>query len=412
MFPIQNDVALLALLLGLLALVFYAASHPNKYLRGFFSLVPALLLCYFLPSLLPTLGVVDISNSKLYEVVKTYLLPTALVLLTLSIDLKLILKLGPKAAGMFLAGTIGIVLGGPIALFICTSISPDIAGGLTPDQLWRGLSTIAGSWIGGGANQVAMKEVFQVEERVFSAMLTVDIIVANLMMGALLFGVGQKDKIDRKLKADTSAIEALTERMEQFRLQTQRPVVLSELAILLGIVFGVTGISYQLANWLAPLVKLNSPALAELGLDSPFFWLVILATTGGVLLSQTRVRNMEGVGASTLGSMMIYLLVATIGLKMNVLAIGNAPGLFIIGIVWMLVHVVVMAIVARLIRAPYFFIAVGSQANVGGAASAPVVASAFHPSLAPVGVLLAVLGYALGTYGAWLCAILMRAATL
>jgi uncharacterized membrane protein len=110
--------------------------------------------------------------------------------------------------------------------------------------------------------------------------------------------------------------------------------------------------------------------------------------------------------------MMIYLLVATIGLKMNVLAIGNAPGLFIIGIAWMLVHVVVMAIVARLIRAPYFFIAVGSQANVGGAASAPVVASAFHPSLAPVGVLLAVLGYALGTYGAWLCAVLMRAATL
>ena len=106
--------------------------------------------------------------------------------------------------------------------------------------------------------------------------------------------------------------------------------------------------------------------------------------------------------------MFLYVLVATIGMKMDALAILDNPGLFALGFIWMLIHVILLLSVAKLIRAPFFFVAVGSQANVGGAASAPVVASAFHPSLAPVGVLLAVLGYALGTYAAWFCGILMQ----
>jgi len=102
------------------------------------------------------------------------------------------------------------------------------------------------------------------------------------------------------------------------------------------------------------------------------------------------------------------VLVATIGMKMNILAIFENPGLFIVGLIWMAFHALLLIAVAKGIKAPFFFMAVGSQANVGGAASAPIVASAFHPSLAPVGVLLAVLGYAIGTYGAWICGILMQ----
>ena len=125
-------------------------------------------------------------------------------------------------------------------------------------------------------------------------------------------------------------------------------------------------------------------------------------------LSFTKARELEGVGASRIGSVFIYILVATIGMKMNVMAVFDNPGLFIIGLIWMAIHAFILIAVAKIIKAPFFFLAVGSQANVGGAASAPVVASAFHPSLAPVGVLLAVLGYAIGTYGAWLCGILMQ----
>ncbi len=123
--------------------------------------------------------------------------------------------------------------------------------------------------------------------------------------------------------------------------------------------------------------------------------LIVLATTGGIIVSFTKLRNYEGAGASKVGSVFIYILVATIGMKMNVLEIFDNPGLFLVGGIWMIIHVGLMFIMAKIIRAPYFFLAVGSKANIGGAASAPVVAAAFHPSLAPVGLFRAVLGYAL-----------------
>jgi uncharacterized membrane protein len=136
----------------------------------------------------------------------------------------------------------------------------------------------------------------------------------------------------------------------------------------------------------------------------------VLATTLGLLLSMSRARTLEGAGASRVGSAMLYFLVATIGMQMDLGALLDRPWLFALGGVWICTHAAVMLIVARLIRAPLFFMAVGSQANIGGAASAPVVASAFHPALAPVGVLLAVLGYALGTYCAYLVGLALQAA--
>jgi uncharacterized membrane protein len=157
------------------------------------------------------------------------------------------------------------------------------------------------------------------------------------------------------------------------------------------------------------LISHVAPFLSKLSLDSKFFWLIVLATTVGVFLSFTKARNLEGVGASRVGTACIFILVATIGMGMDIRAVVEHPGLFGVGLVWMAFHVVLLFIMAYIIRAPYFFLAVGSKANIGGAASAPVVAAAFHPSLAPVGVLLAVLGYVLGTYGAYLCALMMRA---
>ena len=144
-------------------------------------------------------------------------------------------------------------------------------------------------------------------------------------------------------------------------------------------------------------------------LTSSFFWIVVISTTFGLTLSFTKARKLEGVGASRWGSIFIYVLVATIGMKMNLGEVFDNLGLFAIGIIWMLIHVIILLIVAYFIKAPFFYVAVGSQANIGGAASAPIVAAAFSPSLAPVGVLMAVLGYALGTYGAIICAQLMSA---
>ena len=146
---------------------------------------------------------------------------------------------------------------------------------------------------------------------------------------------------------------------------------------------------------------------------SGFFWLVVLATLFGVILSFTKYRKFEGVGASKMGSVFLYILVATIGMKMDIMELVANWGVFkfliLIGLIWIIVHAFVLFVVAKVIKAPFFYVAVGSQANVGGAASAPIVASAFSPSLAPVGVLLAVLGYAVGTFGAIICTIMMQA---
>ena len=182
----------------------------------------------------------------------------------------------------------------------------------------------------------------------------------------------------------------------------------------MGVAFIGVGLAHFLADIITPAMGVYSETLKAWRLESlasGFFWLIVVSTTFGVILSFTRARNLEGVGASRWGTIFIFILVATIGMKMNLLEVFNNLSLFGIGLVWMLVHVILLLVVAKIIKAPFFFVAVGSQANVGGAASAPVVASAFSPALAPVGVLMAVLGYALGTYGAIICAYLMQAAS-
>jgi len=371
-----------------------------------------LLLCYFLPSLLTTFNIVDGESSMLYFVASRFLLPASLVLLTLSIDLKKVFQLGNKALIMFLTGTFGVVIGGPLAILITSAISPDLIGGAGPEAVWRGMATIAGSWIGGGANQAAMYEIFKPSDRLYSIMITIDVLVAEVWMAFLLIGVGRTKKIDKFFKADASSVTRLQEQMHNFSMKIARIPTTTDLMVILGIGLGVTGLAHFIADHIVPFIEQNAPYLDKFSLTSNFFWLIILSTTAGIGLSFTRLRNYEGAGASKIGTIFIYILVATIGMKMDITKIFDNIGLFAVGGIWMLIHVILLVVVGKLIRAPYFFLAIGSKANIGGAASAPVVAAAFHPSLAPVGVLLAVLGYALGTYAAWICGLIMQAASV
>ena len=413
---ITDDAVILGILLVVLAAIFKTASLKHPFWKKFYTFCPVLLLCYFIPSLLGSLGIVatDKDGSKLYFVTKNYLLPTSLVLLTLSIDLKGIIGLGPKALILFLTGTVGILFGGPLAILIVSAFSPEMVAGDGPEAVWRGMATCAGSWIGGGANQAAMKEVFVVGDRIFSAMITVDVLVANVWMAGLLIIAGKSRQLDNWLKADTSAIDTLKERISAYQKETLRIPKTADTLMVLAVGFAVTALSHFLSGKISAgceELAVTSPWIKDFNLTSTFFWLVVLATTGGVLLSFTRYRNLEGVGASRIATVFLYLLVVTIGLKMDIFAIFNNPGVFVIGGIWMLIHIILLVGMTILIRAPVFFMAVGSKANIGGAVSAPIVAAAFHPSLAPVGVLLAVLGYALGTYAAWLCGLMMQAVT-
>jgi uncharacterized membrane protein len=406
---VTNDAVILGMLAVILGFVFYTESSDHRFWKRFYTYVPGLLLCYFLPSLLNAFGVIDAEESKLYFVASRYLLPACLVLLTLSVDLPAIGRLGYKAVVMFLTGTFGIVIGGPIAIMVVGLISPETVGGSGPDAVWRGMTTVAGSWIGGGANQAAMKEVFDVSDSLFSQMVAVDVLCASVWMAILLYLSGRSAKIDARMGADTSAIEDLKQRVESFQKKHARFLTLPDLLFISAIGFGAMGLSHAIAGFVAPWIQQEAPGLARLSLTSEFFWIVVTATTVGLILSFSPARRLEGAGASKVGSAMLYFLVATIGMGMDISAVLRNPGIFAVGGIWISIHAVLLIIVARLIRAPLFYLAVGSQANVGGAASAPVVASAFHPTLAPVGVLLAVLGYSIGTYAAWVCGLMMQA---
>ncbi len=407
---ITNDAVVLGLLISILAFVFLTSESSHPFWKKFYKYIPTLLLCYFIPSIFNSFGIISGQESELYFVASRYLLPTSLVLLTISIDIPEIKKLGSKAIIMFLTGTFGIVLGGPISIIIISFIFPSVINSVGVEQAWRGLTTIAGSWIGGGANQAAMKEVFNVGDSIFSSMIAVDVIIANLWMAFLLYGAGISNKVDKWLNADSTSITKLKTKIEKYRLEISRIPNLIDTIKVFAVGFGITALAHLGADFIAPLIKQSAPYLNKFSLTSKFFWLIVLSTSFALAFSFTRLREIESVGASRYGSVFIYILVATIGMKMDIIAIFTNPGLFLIGFIWMLFHAVLLILMAKLIKAPFFFLAVGSQANVGGAASAPIIASAFHPSLAPVGVLLAVLGYTLGTYGAWLCGVLLQIA--
>lgn len=404
---ITNDAVVLGLLAATLGLVFWTAARPDGFWKKFYGVVPALLLCYLLPAIYNSIGLIDGEASGLYPMARDYLLPSALVLLCVAIDLGAVLRLGPKAVIMFLTGTLGVMLGAVVAFVAMGVIHPPAVAGET----WRGMTTLAGSWIGGGANQAAMKEVFAVDATLFGQFVAVDVLVASVWLAVLLFLAPRAQAFDRWTRADVSAIDDLKRRIEDYQAEHSRIPTLPDLMVVLAVGLGLTGLAHLLADplvaWIAGL-----PAewnLSDYSLDSRFLWIVLFATTFGLLLSFTRARQLEGVGASRVGSAMLYMLVATIGMHMDLGALLDRPWLFLLGFIWIAVHAVMMLGVAKLIRAPLFFMAVGSQANIGGAASAPVVASAFHPALAPVGVLVAVLGYALGTYCAYLTGLVLQA---
>lgn len=427
-----SDTIVFGLLMIALGFIFYTSAKKEGFWSQFYKFVPALFVAYLIPAIFTSTGLIapewttitetgDVveGSTSLYFVASRYLLPAALVLMTLSMDLKAVFNLGPKALLMFFTGTVGIILGGVAAVAIVGLISPETVGGEGPDAVWRGLSTLAGSWIGGGANQAAMLEIYQFNPKTYGQMVFVDVVIANVWMAVLLIGIGKAAKIDKWLKADTSAIESLKEKVSTFSKKVERNPTLTDYMILAGITFGTVSFAHFGAGYLSDGFEVFVGEIeSELTrnslsfLTSSFFWMVSITTLIGIILSYTKAKNFEGAGASKIGSVFIYILVASIGMKIDIMEIFQNPGLLSVGFIWMLIHAGLLVLVAKLIRAPYFFLAVGSQANVGGAASAPIVASAFHPSLATVGVLLAVFGYAIGTLGAVLCTIMMRAVAL
>ncbi|PRD48612.1 DUF819 family protein [Sphingobacterium haloxyli] len=408
---ITDHAAVLGLLMIVLGVVFYTASLKSKYFVKFYTIIPPLLLCYFVPGLLNSAHIIDGENSPLATIGSRFFLPSCLILFTLNLDLKEMWNLRKRAGVMFFTGTIGIIIGGPIAVWITSLFAPEIVGGVGPDEVWRGLGTLAGSWIGGSANQVALKEILQPSPSLFSSVIAVDVFVAYIWMAFLLYGATKQQKFDRFFNAEAADVKALTKRMDEQQKTSSRIPEAKDFILMLSLALGGTGIASLVADPVASYMANNFPELEKFSLTNSFFWIVLVATLIGIALSFTPARKFEHAGASKLGTALLYMLIVTIGMQMDIAAILKNPGLFIVGIIWLSIHALLLLLVGKLIKAPFFYFAVGSMSNIGGVASATVTSAAFHPSLVSAGVILAVFSYAIGTYAAWLTAILMQLAS-
>ncbi|MCK5446704.1 MAG: DUF819 family protein [Gemmatimonadetes bacterium] len=377
---IQEPMAVFGYLAAVFAAIFWISEFPS--LQKLFRITPAVIYCYFIPTLSTTVGIIPMA-SPVYEWMTRYLLPVALLLLMITVDLKSILKLGRTALIMVAAGSIGIMIGAQIAYLAFAQ--------WLPPEGWKGLAALTGSWIGGTANMVAIAESVGTPDAIMGPIIVVDTVVGYGWMGVLLFLSAWQALFDRRLKADTSALAETNKLLADLDTH-RRPTQLRDIAIILGLGFAGAILAVQLGAAL--------PVLGDPTIISHTTWAVLIVVTGGLLLSFTPVRNLEEAGASKVGYAALYLLLTAIGAQGNLMEVLSAPAFFFAGVLVITIHVAVMLAVAKVIKAPFFFVATGSVANIGGAGTAPIVASVYHPAMAPVGLLMAVVGYILGIYGA------------
>lgn len=374
---IHNGAVLVLFLLGVVAAVLFISSRPS--LKRYFHFIPPVFWIYFLPMLASTFGVID-SQSPVYARISSGLLPAALVLLLLSSDIRSIARLERPALIMMFAGSVGIMVATPLAF----CLAKQWAG----PSLWSGFGALSASWIGGSANMVAVKEALGTPDAVFAPMVIVDTVVPYVWMGLLVMAAGFAPAYDRWNGSDRGVLDALTR-----NLAPRAPEAETEsgwrywIAIVL-IAIGGALVSQWLARFL-PVAKQVMTAYA---------WTIIIASLVGIALSFTPARTLGARGASRFGYLILYFVLTSIGARASFAHIGPTVFLILAGFLIVIVHALILITVGRIIRAPLFITAVASQANIGGVASAPVVAAIYEPGLASVGLLLAILGNITGTY--------------
>lgn len=384
---LQDPTLVFAYLAALIGLIFWLSGLPA--LKGWFDRVPAIVHCYFLPTLSSAFGITPL-GSPAYDWASRFLLPISLFLLMITVDLPAIAKVGRTAIIMMLTGTVGIIIGGPIAFLVFKQWLP-------PDA-WLGLGALSGSWIGGSANFVAIAESIEAPDSILAPAIVVDTVVGYGWMAILLAMSAYQSRWDNAIGARREAFEEASRHLAALQADAH-PAKVRDLLILVGLGVGAAAAAVAIGDRL--------PTLGDPTIISRATWSVLVAVTAGILLSFTPISRLEEVGASNFGYVALYLLVATIGAKADIRAVLDTPAFLATGLLWIAIHAALLFLMARLLRAPLFFVATASMANVGGAASAPVVAAAYHPAMAPVGLLLAVAGYILGIYGGLLCAFIL-----
>lgn len=387
---LTNEQSIFVFLLALVGAAF--AMGRVKRFERFFHFFPPLIFCYFLPMIATTAGITP-AESPLYGWFSSFFLPPILFLLLISADPRSIARLGPVAVGVMLAGTTGIVLGAVsgYALF----------SGALPEGAWKGIGALAGSWSGGSANMVAVKQSFEIPDDQFALLLIVDSVMVYSWMGVVIALAAYQQAWKQRFGVNEALTKRLEAAVEHFEQQKREPAttdgVLISLALAIGLGYLTIVAGREVHHQLGRAGLFDAyPTLKSLSAGTIT---VMLITVVGVVCSfLPAVRRLEDQGASRLGYALLFLLLPMYGAQANLAQIGKTPYFAAVGACMIAGHVAMLLVAMRLWRTPLFFGAVGSQANMGGPASASVVAATYQPALAPVGVLLGVLGGIMGTY--------------
>ncbi len=384
---ITNPFLIVLVLIAIEFLVLGLSRHHRT--RRYFDLLPAVFWIYFIPMLAATFGLIT-AKSPVYSLITTWLLPASLVLLLLPVDLRAILRLGPTALAMFFIGAAGIIAGTVVSFALFKSI-------IGP-EFWSGFGALSASWTGGSANMIAVKEALAVPDAVFAPMVIVDTVVPYLWMGIMIAMVGLQPAFDRWNRSDRAILDRFgAEAVQHLASHVNRRTVTG---IILALAVAAAG------GGIAQLIARQLPQIPQM--VTSYTWTILIVSLLGIALSFSPLRNLERSGATRTGYDLLYFVLTAIGAKASVASIGTALVLIAAGLVIVAIHAVVLLIGARLLRAPMFLVAAASQANICGVASAPVVAEVYHPGLASVGLLLAILGNIVGTWLGIACAQLCR----
>lgn len=389
---IYDPAALFAVLAAVVAIIYMLSTV--KSLEGFFRYFPPLIWMYFIPMILTTIGITPDSSPLYSPFMSKIMLPAILVLLIIPSDIRTVVKLGPKAIAVMLVATLGITLGAIGSFSLFQFIMPDSL----PEGTWQGIAALSGSWIGGSPNMTAVIESVGAPANIIGPLIIVDTVLAYSWLGVLVALSGYQHRIDKFNNASTQIVEELSERVrldQEAHSRTPKPV---DIAIMVGLAFGVSQICIALGPQIYNLIEAIFGEKNVIGeVVSGYGWAILLITAAGLFLSTTKVRHLDYCGASSIGYIGLYLLLTTYGARADLRSIFEVPVFFGMGLVWLIIHIVVLAIGLRLLKAPLFLGATSSMANIGGTASAPVVAASYYSTMAPVGLLMGIIGGTIGT---------------
>lgn len=375
---ITNGFTYVAVLVFMAAVLVTLEKNATGFWAKFFNYVPAVVLCYLVAMLLCTAGVWDIpSTYPVYDSLKNYFTYTMIFTMLLRCDIRKILRLGPKMLFGFFSASVTIVIGF-VAAF---SLMKNIIG---PDS-YRALSALCGSWIGGSGNMIAIQSALNVSEADMGYALVVDSINYSVWVMFLLWAIQLAVPFNKWTKASTRLLDEVSLRLADDAKSNAAPITFESLILVIGTSLLAAAVSQNIGTSLHRFL----PFLDE------STWTILFLTVIGLLAALSPLGKVSG--SDEVSNLSLYTVIGLLASRASLLELKDAPMWILTGFLILGIHMVLTLIIAKLFHLDMFTCGVASLANIGGTAGASILAGTYSGALVPVGVLMALLGFIIGT---------------